>query len=98
MEAYNKDIKEVLKSLDSNLEGISSKEAEKRINAYGENIIEEAKKKSKLRRFLDQFNDMMIIILIIVVKLDSKGPVFFRQERVGKDKKLFHIGSLWNFS
>lgn len=66
MEAYNKDIKEVLKSLDSNLEGISSKEAQKRINAYGENIIEEAKKKSKLRRFLDQFNDMMIIILIIV--------------------------------
>lgn len=66
MEAYNKDIKEVLKSLDSNLEGISSKEAEKRINTYGKNIIEEAKKKSKWRRFLGQFNDMMIIILIIV--------------------------------
>ena len=33
----------------------------------------------------------IFIILIIVVKLDSKGPVFFRQERVGKDKKLFHI-------
>lgn len=66
MEAYNKDIKEVLKSLDSNLEGISSKEAEKRINTYGKNIIEETKKKSKWRRFLGQFNDMMIIILIIV--------------------------------
>ena len=33
----------------------------------------------------------IFIILIIVVKLDSKGPVFFCQERVGKDKKLFHI-------
>lgn len=33
----------------------------------------------------------IFIVLIIVVKLDSKGPVFFRQERVGKDKKLFHI-------
>lgn len=66
METYNKNIKEVLKTLDSNLDGLSSKEAENRINAYGENIIEEAKKKSKLRKFLDQFNDMMIIILIIV--------------------------------
>lgn len=66
METYNKNIKEVLKTLDSNLDGLSSKKAENRINAYGENIIEEAKKKSKLRKFLDQFNDMMIIILIIV--------------------------------
>lgn len=66
MEVYNKDINEVLKSLDSNLDGLSNDEAKKRIGTYGENVIEEAKKKSKLRRFLDQFNDMMIIILIVV--------------------------------
>lgn len=66
MDIYNKDINEVLKSLDSNMDGLSNKEAEERINTYGENVIEEAKKKSKFRRFLDQFNDMMIIILIIV--------------------------------
>ncbi len=33
----------------------------------------------------------IFIILTAVVKLDSKGPVFFRQERVGKDKKIFRI-------
>lgn len=45
MEVYNKDINEVLKSLDSNLDGLSNDEAKKRIGTYGENVIEEAKKK-----------------------------------------------------
>ena len=31
------------------------------------------------------------IIIAIAIKLDSKGPVFFTQKRVGKNKKLFKI-------
>lgn len=31
------------------------------------------------------------VVIAIAIKLDSTGPVFFRQERVGKDKKLFWI-------
>lgn len=31
------------------------------------------------------------IILAIAVKLDSKGPVFFKQKRIGKGKKEFYI-------
>ena len=31
------------------------------------------------------------IILFIAIKLDSKGPVFFKQKRVGKGKKHFNI-------
>lgn len=31
------------------------------------------------------------IIISIAIKLDSKGPVFFKQDRVGKNKKLFKI-------
>jgi exopolysaccharide biosynthesis polyprenyl glycosylphosphotransferase len=30
-------------------------------------------------------------IIMILIKLDSKGPVFFRQERVGKDGKIYQI-------
>ncbi len=33
----------------------------------------------------------LLLILAAWVKLDSKGPVFFRQKRVGRDKKLFSI-------
>ena len=33
----------------------------------------------------------LLLIIALWIKLDSKGPVFFRQKRVGKDKKLFTI-------
>lgn len=29
------------------------------------------------------------VIIALAIKLDSKGPVFFRQERVGKDGRVF---------
>ena len=28
-------------------------------------------------------------IIAIAIKVDSKGPVFFKQDRIGKDKKVF---------
>lgn len=30
-------------------------------------------------------------LLVIAIKIDSKGPIFFKQKRVGKDKKHFQI-------
>lgn len=33
----------------------------------------------------------IFLLIIIIVKLDSKGPVLFRQKRVGKGKKHFFI-------
>lgn len=36
----------------------------------------------------------LFLIIAILIKLDSKGPVFFRQERVGKNRKIFKI---WKF-
>lgn len=33
----------------------------------------------------------MLIIVSICIKLDSKGPIFFKQKRVGKNKKIFEI-------
>ncbi len=33
----------------------------------------------------------IIIIIVIAIKLDSKGPVFFVQERVGKNGKPFNV-------
>ncbi len=33
----------------------------------------------------------LFIVLAILIKLDSKGPVFFRQERVGKKRRTFKM-------
>ena len=36
----------------------------------------------------------LFFIISIIIKLDSPGPIFFKQERVGKDGKIFKI---WKF-
>lgn len=33
----------------------------------------------------------ILIILVLAIKIDSKGPVIFTQKRVGKNKELFNI-------
>lgn len=33
----------------------------------------------------------LYIILMILVKCTSKGPIFFKQRRIGKNKKIFNI-------
>ncbi|MFW7385521.1 sugar transferase [Vagococcus fluvialis] len=33
----------------------------------------------------------ILLILVIAIKIDSKGPVIFTQKRVGKNKKIFNI-------
>ncbi len=52
-----------------------------------------------IKRLIDFFGSLIGLILILplliiiaaLIKLTSKGPVFFRQERLGKDGKVFKI-------
>ena len=36
----------------------------------------------------------ILILVSIMIKLTSKGPIIFKQERVGKNKKIFYIYKL----
>ena len=66
MNEHSKTREEVLKELQTEIEnGLSSSVAEKRLSEHGENKLKEKKKKTMLSRFLDQFKDVMIIILLI---------------------------------
>lgn len=33
----------------------------------------------------------LLLVLVIIIKLDSKGPVLFKQKRIGRNKKHFYI-------
>ena len=58
--------KEVEKKLGTNMKlGLSEKQVEEKRKKYGLNQLKEQKKQSILIRFLKQFNDFMIIILLI---------------------------------
>ena len=57
---------ELRRKLKSNFEmGLSDEEAKERIKKYGKNRLEDKKKENILIKFLKQFNDFMIIILIV---------------------------------
>ncbi len=63
---HSQPIDSVLKSLNANRDLGHSKETVKiMLDKYGENKLQEKKKKSTFSRFVDQFKDVMIIILII---------------------------------
>ena len=61
---YNKKVEQLYKELNTSINGLTEEEASKRLEKYGENKLAERKKKSNLIIFLNQFNDLMIILLI----------------------------------
>ena len=88
---YSKNEEEIFKVLNSNIDGLDSKEAKKRLNEYGQNIILNKKKKSWILRFLKQFNDAMIIILLIVALLLYFYGYFYSHEYTDTIVILFVI-------
>ena len=65
MSSHSKPISDVLKHLKVDPStGLSSAEVLSRRNQYGENKLREKKKKTTFQRFLEQFKDVMILILI----------------------------------
>jgi len=66
---YTQGEEEVLKSLDTSVDGLSTAQAKERIDAYGFNELDEGEKRSLLSKFIDQFKDLMIIILLVAASL-----------------------------
>ena len=63
---FNKTFKEVEKELETDLEkGLNKEKVEERQEKYGFNELQQVAKKSLFQRFLEQFKDFSIIVLII---------------------------------
>ncbi len=65
MSFFNKDKEFVLKEVKSSGKGLTTAESDERIAQYGENKLAEKKKKSPIIVFLEQFKDLLVIILLI---------------------------------
>ena len=69
---HSSSVEEVSKNLKTNVNiGLSEEEAQKRFERYGPNNLKEKKKESIFVKFIKQFNDFMIITLIIAAIISA---------------------------
>ena len=64
-EFYQQTKEELLQQFHVTGHGLSGEESKKRLVEYGENVLEEGKRKSTLQVFFEQFCDLLVVILII---------------------------------
>ncbi|HLT00042.1 MAG TPA: cation-translocating P-type ATPase [Acholeplasma sp.] len=64
-EIYQQSVDEVMQTYETSKEGLTSLEVSQRLEKYGENKLAEEKKRSFILKFLDQFKDFMVIVLLI---------------------------------
>lgn len=83
MDMYQKSKQEVLSELRTKEEGLTSKEAKRRQETYGYNELADVKKKPVWRIFLEQFKDLLVLILIVAALVsgllgdwESAGVIF----------------------
>lgn len=85
MEYYSLETQKVLETLQTDsVNGLSSKEVASRQAQYGANVLKGKKKKGLFLKFLDQFKDVMILILLaaaavsfVVAILEGEAKGFF---------------------
>src|SRR3989338_9034333 len=80
---HHKTIEQVFKELKTDKNGLTEKEAEARLKKYGLNEIQQLKKISPVKIFLNQFNNIVIYILIFALAVS-----IFLNETIDAIKKL----------
>ena len=76
MKEYLRTKEEVLKELDVSESGLSTREAEARLEKNGKNKLAEGKKESTLHRFLKQLAEPMTIILLVAAAISAFVEIF----------------------
>ncbi|MGN1317495.1 MAG: cation-translocating P-type ATPase [Lachnospirales bacterium] len=77
MKYYSQNIRQVIKDLKTSVNlGLTEKEALKRLEIYGKNEINHSKRKNIVIKFLEQFKDFMVIILIIAALISFFAEIY----------------------
>ncbi len=71
MQYFNSDSRSALDDVGSSPQGLSERQAAERLAAEGKNALEGAKKKPFILKFLSQFTDPMIIVLLVAAVVSS---------------------------
>jgi Ca2+-transporting ATPase len=66
---HSKTIEDTLAELGVSESGLSPAEAQKRLAEYGSNELQKEKRSSPIKMFLEQFKDILLIILLIATGL-----------------------------
>ena len=69
--AYTQSVAAVLQQLGVSTDGLTTQQAQERLQEYGPNRLKEAEKPSLLQRFLAQLKDPMLIILLIAAAVSA---------------------------
>lgn len=68
---YTKELNQIFNELNARQGGLTEDEASKRLEKYGANNLKEKKKENLFIKFIKQFNDFMIIVLIIAAIISA---------------------------
>lgn len=66
-----KEISQIFKELKTSYKGLNENDVKQRLEKYGKNTLKEKKKESIFIKFIKQFNDFMIITLIIAAIISA---------------------------
>lgn len=66
---YTQAADDVLKALETSNEGLTTAQASERLSTYGRNELDEGEKRGLFAKFIDQFKDLMILILLVAAAL-----------------------------
>ncbi len=76
MNFYREEVSDVLREVNSSQNGLTTAEAEKRLEANGKNKLKQAEKDSLIKRFFAQLTDPMIIILLAAAAISAVLAIF----------------------
>jgi Ca2+-transporting ATPase len=80
---FDEKIEEVLARLDAKREGLTTWQANKRLETYGHNVIAEKKKTTAVQIFLNQFKSLIIWILIIALGISALAGEYIDASVIG---------------
>ena len=68
---FNRTPEETLRDLEASRTGLTSAQAAERLGRYGKNALAEGKRKTPIQVFLEQFKDLLVVILLIAALISA---------------------------